>query len=76
MLAIQVDKCPLLTGHTNRPGGVLVVVAVVGVLDTCIGKAVSDSDIVSTVVTVEHRVAIGTGHRWISAEICYGGKTS
>lgn len=66
---------PLLTGHTNGPGRVCYG------SDSwrqgsghCTGKALSDSDIPSTVVAVVHRVAFGPGYRWSSAHICYGGQ--
>lgn len=40
----------------------------------CTSKAVSDSDIVSTIVTVRHGMTVGTGHTWSSTEVYYGGQ--
>lgn len=38
----------------------------------CAGKTVSVIDIMSPVVVAAHGGAVGTGHWWSSAEICYG----
>lgn len=71
------NRDPLLRGHTNGPGRVCYGSDSGrggGVSGHCTGKALSDSDIPSTVVTVVHRVAVGPGHRWSSAHICYSGQ--
>ena len=73
-LAIQVNKGPVLTAHTDGPDGVLLLVVAVGGPGSCLGKAVCDADVVRAVVAGLQGAAAGTGHSWSCAEICYGGQ--
>lgn len=73
-LAIQVNRGPVLTAHTDGPDGVLLLVVAVGRLGSCLGKAVCDADVVRAVVAAQQGAAAGTGHSWSCAEICYGGQ--
>lgn len=73
-LAVQMNRFPLLTAHTDGPGGVLLVVMAVGGPGPCSGKAVGDTDVVSTVVAAAQGAAAGVGHCWSVTEGCYGGQ--
>lgn len=68
------NRGSFLTAHTDGPGGVFLMVVAVGGPGPCSGKAVSDADITSAVVATLQGAAAGTGHRWSSAEIRYGGQ--
>lgn len=68
------NRFPLLTAHTDGPGGVLLAVVAMRGSGSGAGKAVSDTDIMSTVMAIVHGRAVDTEHWWSSAEFFNGGQ--